>query len=54
MTDLKQALESGKLDQFIAERKGETGDGAESVLAIRYSPVAPKHTKKAIRNLPIQ
>ena len=26
MTALKQALESGKLEQFIAERDGEIGD----------------------------
>jgi len=26
MTNLKQALETGKLKRFIAERRGETGD----------------------------
>lgn len=26
MTTLKQALESGNLEQFIAEHEGETGD----------------------------
>lgn len=26
MTNLKQAREQGKLDQFIKEHKGETGD----------------------------
>jgi len=26
MTTLREALEQKKLDQFIAERKGETGD----------------------------
>lgn len=35
MTTLKQALESGKLDQFIAEHEGEIGDQVELERAIR-------------------
>lgn len=35
MTTLREALENGKLDQFIAEHKGDTGDQAELERAIR-------------------
>ncbi len=35
MTTLKQALEAGKLDQFIAEHDGEKGDEAALTHTLR-------------------
>ena len=35
MTTLREAIEQGKLDQFIAEHKGEKGDPAEFERIIR-------------------
>lgn len=35
MTTLKTAIEQGKLEQFIAERDGETGDQVELERVIR-------------------
>lgn len=47
MTTLKQALESGKLDQFIAEHKGETGDQAKSERIIRSMAGKSKEAREA-------
>jgi hypothetical protein len=45
MTNLKQARDSGKLDQFIKEHKGEQGDPAAFNRALaamaQTSPEAP-------------
>lgn len=35
MITLREAVEQGKLEQFIAEHKGETGDQAELERVIR-------------------
>lgn len=35
MTTLREAIEGGKLDQFIAERKGEKGDQAAFEATLR-------------------
>ena len=46
MTNLKQARESGKLDQFVKQHKGEQGDPAafnQTVASMaQMSPEAPK------------
>lgn len=47
MATLKQALESGNLDQFIAERKGETGDQAELERVIRSMAGTSKEAPEA-------
>jgi len=47
MTNLKQALADGKLDQFIAEREGETGDQAELERVIRSMAGTSKEAPEA-------
>ena len=46
MTTLKDAIEQGKLDQFIAEHKGETGDQAELERIIRSMAGKSKQAPK--------
>ena len=46
MTTLKQALESGKLEQFVAERKGEKGDKAAFDATLRSMAGTPKPVPK--------
>ncbi len=47
---LREAIEQGKIDQFIAERKGETGDGEAFDLTLRSmagtSKPAPKTSSR--------
>jgi hypothetical protein len=47
MTTLKQALESGNLDQFIAEHKGEAGDQVELERVIRSMAGKSKEAPEA-------
>ena len=47
MTTLREALEQGKLDQFIAEREGETGDRAELERVIRSMAGTSKEAPEA-------
>lgn len=47
MTTLKKAIEQGKLDQFIAEHKGETGDQAELERVIRSMAGKSKEAPEA-------
>ena len=47
MTTLKEAIEQGKLDQFIAEHKGETGDQAELERVIRSMAGTSKEAPEA-------
>ncbi len=47
MIDLKQALESGKLDQFIAEREGEIGDPVAFERVIRSMAERSKEAPEA-------
>lgn len=47
MVSLKQALESGNLTRFIAEREGETGDQAELERVIRSMAGTSKEAPEA-------
>ena len=47
MTTLREALEQGKLDQFIAEHKGEVGDQAELERIIRSMAGTSKEAREA-------
>lgn len=47
MTTLREALEQGKLEQFIAEHKGETGDQAELERVIRSMAGRSKEAPEA-------
>jgi len=47
MTTLREALEQKKLDQFIAERKGETGDADAFDATLRSMAGKSKATRKA-------
>jgi hypothetical protein len=47
MTSLKQALEDGRLEQFIAEREGTAGDALEMERIIRSMAGASKEAPEA-------
>lgn len=47
MTTLREAIETGKLGQFIAEHKGEAGDPAEFERIIRSMAGTSKEAPEA-------
>jgi hypothetical protein len=47
LINLRQAIEQDKLDQFIAERKGETGDPAQFERIIRSMAGTSKEAPEA-------
>lgn len=47
MVTLKEAIEQGKLDQFIAAHKGETGDQGELERVIRSMAGTSKEAPEA-------
>lgn len=47
MGNLKQAIEQGKLDQFIAERKGEKGNRAAFDATLRSMAGTSKEAPEA-------
>ena len=47
MITLKQALETGKLDQFIAEREGEIGDSETFEATVRAMAGKSKEAPEA-------
>lgn len=47
MITLREAIDQGKLDQFIAEHEGETGDQAELERVIRSMAGTSKEAPEA-------
>lgn len=49
MTTLREAREKGKLDQFIAEREGQTGDAAAAEATIKAMAGTSSEARPASR-----